>query len=175
MIIKKYDFTDFKLPAIKNMLEIAGKYDNINIYPPIGDHQLSILGAVNNIEFDGYILNIGTACQLCEISDRFIEGKFETRPFFFNKYLLTVTGLPGGDYIMNNDNHNLENYLYDKYKKAIDMLPPKNIILITGGVLKTKRELIINVVSRFSIDYLVNLDIDALNGLKILLKKENSL
>lgn len=172
IIKRKYDDVSFKLPNVIDDLSIVGKYKNINIYSPIGDHQLSILGATYDMNFEGLILNLGTAGQICEVSKDFISGEFETRPYFFNKYLLTITNIPGGAYIKANDNKDLEDYLYNVYKESIEKLPKSKKILITGGLLNIKRNLIVKVIERIGIDYIINMNVDALHGLEILISKK---
>ena len=136
-----YRVTDLKeysdglvLPKITNQVECVGVYNNKKIYTPIGDQQSSILGA--NATSEQYILNLGTAAQLCYISKEFVEGDFESRPYFNGQTLCTVTGLLGGKFIRENYNDsNVENVLFKNYYSAMKRLPKCEKILVTGGTL----------------------------------------
>ncbi len=172
MIHMKYDDTPFKLPKAEKYVTKVGMYNDISIYTPIGDHQLSIFGA-NLDNFDGYILNLGTACQICMVNDEFISGEYETRPYFNDKYLLTITGLPGGAYIKSKEvTSKLEDELVNKYRDAIQKLPKRDKIKAIGGLLNSRRELIERVLKRLDIDYLMSNECDALIALEYVVKGE---
>ena len=172
MIKMKYDFEPFKLPKVEKEAKIVGTYKGINIYTPMGDHQLSIFGANTDL-FDGYILNLGTACQICMVYDNYISGIFETRPYFDNKYLLTITGLPGGGYIKSKEvSKELEDELVLSYKDAIEKLPKRNQIKAIGGLLNSRKELIENVLKRIGIDYFLSNECDALIALEYVVEGE---
>ena len=166
MIKMKYDDEPFKLPKVEKYVTLVGTYNSINIYTPVGDHQLSIFGA-NKESYNEYILNLGTACQICTVSNKFISGDYETRPYFNNKYLLTVTGLPGGGYIKSREiSKELEDELFYRYKDAIDKLPKRGKIKAIGGLLNSRKELIENVLKRLNIDYILSNECDALKALE---------
>ena len=172
MIQMKYDYEPYKLPIVEKYVKKVGDCNEINIYTPIGDHQLSIYGA-NLDNFDGYILNLGTACQICMVYDEFISGEYETRPYFNDKYLLTITGLPGGAYIKSKEvTQELEDELVNKYRDAIQKLPKRDKIKAIGGLLNSRRELIKRVLKRLDIDYYMSNECDALIALEYVVKGE---
>ena len=172
MISMKYDDVPFKLPKVEKYVTKVGTYNGINVYTPIGDHQLSIFGA-NTDKFEGYILNLGTACQICMTSKEFISGDFETRPYFNNEYLLTVTGLPGGGYIKSKEvSQELEDELVMKYQDAIQKLPKRDTIKAIGGLLNSRKELIENVLKRLNIKYILSNECDALIALEYIVRGE---
>lgn len=83
------------VPAYERIGEarICGK--RVFFYPDIGDQQASVLGAMREKEKEIYI-NIATAGQTARVTESFLTGEFETRPFFESSYLNTFTGLPAG-------------------------------------------------------------------------------
>jgi len=165
---KTLDKVPFKLPEFVSEVTIVGKYKDISIYSPLGDQQCSILGATYDLNFNGYILNLGTASQICEISDSMLLGEYESRPYFNNKYLLTVTYLPGGAYIKSHDLEEIKEEVYLKWKHALDILDKRDSILVTGGLLNSRYDFIKEELERLNIRYIINNDFDALYGLEII-------
>lgn len=86
-------------PRIINNLEPCGTYTCQNsafpLYPDLGDQQTCVLGALVRPGRDLNI-NIGTAGLISCITQRFERGPYETRPYFENRYLKTISGLSGG-------------------------------------------------------------------------------
>lgn len=82
-------------PRITDRLESCGRYRSLDIYPDLGDHQCSVLGIGAHARTD-LIVNIGTAGQIACISDEFMWGTHESRPFFDGQYLNTISQMPGG-------------------------------------------------------------------------------
>lgn len=169
--VKKHeaDICGFTLPRAEYSVKEAGRYEESAIYTPVGDQQAAVLGACGGVEnFDGYVLNLGTAAQICLVSDSFISGDFESRPYFGGKILCTVTGLPGGAAISAYCDKEPEDRLYEEYFSAIGKLPERKEILVTGGVVKHRRKLLERVLKRLGMEYRINAAFDALDGLKIL-------
>ena len=85
-------------PEIKPHGSIAGFYrinnKKIPIYTSCGDHQCAILGVL--IDDDELSLNIATGSQVSILRTSSEFGNYQTRPFFENKYLRTVTHIPAG-------------------------------------------------------------------------------
>lgn len=83
------------LPAVTAALVPIGQADGLTVYPPVGDQQASFLGTGT----DGVLLNIGTAAQLCALSDEPLShSPLESRPYFLpGKRLRTLSGLPRSD------------------------------------------------------------------------------
>lgn len=85
-------------PEIKPHGSIAGFYSKNNkkipIYTSCGDHQCAILGVL--IDDDELSLNIATGSQVSILSTQIEFGNYQTRPFFEDKYLRTITHIPAG-------------------------------------------------------------------------------
>ena len=66
----------------------------IPCYPPIGDHQAALAGAfLQNGELS---LNISTGSQISLLTDEFMPGARQTRPYLDGRLLSTITHLPAG-------------------------------------------------------------------------------
>ena len=173
----KYDKAGFKLPNICKKVEKVGEYTGINIYTPIGDQQCAIKGTMDTIKDENcYILNIGTASQLCCIEKGLVNGEFESRPYFEGKTLCTVTRLTGGAKMKEyQSDAKLVADLYKQYNEAIQKLPKKEKIIVTGGGSKKYHEIIEKVLKKLKIKYEFNENFDALLGLNNLSKGETTM
>lgn len=168
---RKFDEVGFNLPSVCYDIEVVGKYKNSNIYCPIGDQQCAIYGVGKYYDLSQcYILNIGTASQLCCVSKEPLSGDFERRPFFKEENLLTVTRLPGNTVISKNEK-GLETVLFKAYREAIKKLPKKEKIIITGGTSVKYKELITTVITKLKLPFEFNEGFDGLIGLEILRRK----
>lgn len=168
---KEREKTAFKLPIGSYTIKAIGRYGNAEIYTPVGDQQAAILGAVGK-DFQGYVLNLGTAAQLCEILDGFVCGEFESRPYFDGKTLCTVTRLIGGGVIAEHTDEELYERLVEDYGKALKKLPVCSRLVATGGLVKYRKELLCKVLDRLGVNYSFNENCDALAGLEIVSKGE---
>lgn len=168
---REKDAVPFRLPNERYKVERIGRYGATEIYTPVGDQQAAILGAVGK-DFDGYVLNLGTAGQLCCIAKGFETGEFESRPYFGGGTLCTVTRLAGGGEIKDYADGEIEDRLVEEYGLAIKRLPKRDKILATGGVVKYRRELLCKVLERLGVEYAFNEDCDALAGLEKIAKGE---
>lgn len=125
-IIRKAGLQDIVLPLlVDEEFKACGTYETngrkIYVFPDYGDQQVSILGS-NPQEYEGHI-NIATAAQVSCISDEFIAGEFETRPYFENRYLCTISNMPSG-----RDLNVLINFLCDTFKTITgNELPPSKV------------------------------------------------
>lgn len=63
-------------------------------YAPIGDHQCAIVGAL--LGANELSLNISTGSQVSLLTESWLPGDYQTRPFFDGHLLNTVTGIPAG-------------------------------------------------------------------------------
>lgn len=165
----KSDYNQLELPIAKKDVEKAGEYKGIAVYTPVGDQQAAILGV--NATNDSYILNLGTAGQLCTINGTFITGDFESRPYFWGKTLCTVTRLMGGKAILEYQEEDLEEVLFNNYYNAMKKLPQRKKLIITGGVVKYRREMLTRIAQKIGIEFSLNEELDAINGLKILMEE----
>lgn len=91
-------FKGLSLPTAVREVKPCGKYKNIDIYPPMGDHQTSFLGAR---AFEGEaVLNLGTAAQLSLLVDEETDcfDGMEYRPYFVKDHrIATLSGISGSD------------------------------------------------------------------------------
>ena len=109
----------------------------------------------------------------CETGDIFLSGDFECRPFFDGKFLYTVTGLYGGGYIRENSRgKGIEEALVSDYKKALEKLPEKKNLIVTGGTLEYHKDLIFGVLKELNVKSRIAGKVDAINGLCYLAKAE---
>ena len=162
---KTCDAVSFKLPCVTYEVLPVGSYNNTQIYTPVGDQQASVFGAVDK-DYDGLVLNLGTAGQMCCIRNGFVCGEFESRPFFEDKTLCTVTRLIGGSIIAEKSDAELEDLLLNDYKSAKEKLPYCNQMIVTGGVIEYRKKLLSNVLDKLNVNYTFTHQCDALNGLK---------
>lgn len=90
---------DFIFPDIVHEQEICGyyisPYGSIPVYPDIGDHQASVLGALDGSNHTA-VISGGTAGIVSVVSNEAAPGDHENRPYFGDRYLKTMTRLPGG-------------------------------------------------------------------------------
>ncbi|MDF2723886.1 MAG: hypothetical protein K0Q59_3561 [Paenibacillus sp.] len=86
-------------PDIVDEQDICGYYDSpygrIPVYPDIGDHQASVLGALGGNSHTA-IVSGGTAGIVSLVSPEAAQGDHENRPYFGGRTLKTITRLPGG-------------------------------------------------------------------------------
>lgn len=114
------------LPNVYKQITKVGKYQGIDIYTPVGDHQVSFLGS--GAGKDSYLINIGTAAQVSCLFKEETYANCEHRPYFNDKYrLYTVSGLNDGAGL--NDKERFFKNLVD----AIGVLPSKSRIVFGGG------------------------------------------
>ncbi|MDQ3249676.1 MAG: hypothetical protein M3Q45_10790, partial [Chloroflexota bacterium] len=73
-------------------LTIAGK--RLPCYTPVGDHQCALVGSF--LGAGELSLNISTGSQVSLLTEQLTLGDYQTRPFFDNRFLNTVTGVPAG-------------------------------------------------------------------------------
>lgn len=98
-IISKLGFENMVLPelALDDYKACGTYYTNgqaVSVFPDYGDQQIAILGC-STTKGDG-VVNIATGCQVSVITDKFIPGKYELRPYFEGTYLGTISNMPAG-------------------------------------------------------------------------------
>lgn len=98
-LIETLGFQDIRLPEIAAAdFEPCGFYETngvrIPVYPDFGDQQTAILGCMAGPE--DVVVNIATASQISVTTGRFSPGEYEVRPYFEQKYLNTISNMPGG-------------------------------------------------------------------------------
>lgn len=158
--------TPFNLPNACQQIKPLGKIGTCLVYPPVGDQQASVYGA--NDYNEAMILNLGTAAQLCTLAPGRVYGDFESRPFFGPYTLCTVTGLPGGREIDQQDAlRELEDTMVSRYQAALKQLPKRSKLVLIGGVINHHAPLLERVTQRLGW-HQVTYDhhADALEGLR---------
>ncbi|MBQ2754224.1 MAG: hypothetical protein IJF30_02055 [Clostridia bacterium] len=131
--------TNLVMPEVYKEITPIGTYNGVQIYTPLGDHQISFLGS--GADEDKYLINIGTATQVsCLHNESYPDGEYEKRPFFNRQRLYTISGLVGGDKIYFGEG---KEELLGQILKAISELPPKKEILLGGGGAKNIYEFLI--------------------------------
>ncbi len=151
------------LPQVKMRPDVVGIFEGRKIYTPIGDQQASILGCGGDEE--SYIMNLGTTGQLCCIEKGFSIGEFESRPYFNGSTLCTVTNLMAGKKIQKMAD-GWEDCFYKEYSSALQRLPKRNKIIITGGVTQYYHDKVEKLVRNFKFPYTFSPKQDAIEGLK---------
>ena len=170
---KSQDVYPFSLPQATYSVQKAGNYNQIEIFVPIGDQQASILGATKGEELNCWILNLGTPGQICTLANGFVSGNYESRPYFNDKTLCTVTGLPAGAVISQYTDDEIKNRLIEEYSNALNKLPKRDYLLVTGGLVKYRKPLIEEVLNAIGVKYIFNYQADAIFGLEIIAKGVN--
>lgn len=83
------------LPKVTNQLHEVGKYNNISVYSAIGDQQASLYG-VGLANSGSLSLNIATGSQVSTLSNKYVPGSYQIRPYFDGYFLKTITHIPAG-------------------------------------------------------------------------------
>lgn len=161
-----------RVPEASYRVLPIGNYRGACVFTPCGDQQCAVLGA--GAREDEYVLNLGTAAQLCCPAKGYVEGDFESRPYFGGNTLCTVTGLIGGGEMLkfSGDEETLTERLYENYAAAMTRLPRRGGLLITGGVVGYRRETLCRVAERLKLPYRFHEGTDALEGLEKLSKEQ---
>ena len=152
------------LPEASYDVRPVGLYRGRRIYTPCGDQQCSVLGAGGGE--NRYVLNLGTAAQMCTAERGFAAGNFESRPWFGGNTLCTVTGLSGGKVLGEGKKDAAS--LAEEYLAAAARLPERKEMLVTGGAVRWHRAVLEAAFGKMGIPYAENEGADALEGLKIL-------
>lgn len=154
-----------KLPVAFKDIELVGfSPNNAAVYTPVGDQQAAVLGSGAG-EGD-YVMNLGTAGQLCCIKNGFTAGDFESRPYFGDKTLCTVTNLMAGSAINHNEAKDWTERFFNDYNNAFKKLPKSNKIIVTGGVVRYTKNKLIQILDRLGLPYEFNKGEAAIDGLK---------
>lgn len=117
-------FDGLILPSVVRDIAPCGKYENMLIYPPMGDHQVSFLGSFVTEE-EG-VLNLGTAAQLSMLTSDDCEhiSGIEYRPYFEKgKRVATFSGILTSD----------SEKLLSRIKSAVGSFKNLKHVLISGG------------------------------------------
>ena len=98
-ILKELEMDAITLPSLaQDDFSPVGFYrsglEDVAIYPDYGDQQVSILGSMAGQ--NDAVINIATASQVSIVVDVFSPGAYETRPYFENRYINTISNMPSG-------------------------------------------------------------------------------
>ena len=155
-----------RLPVADGGVSLIGRTERgMKVYAPVGDQQASVLGSGATEE--DYILNLGTAGQLCCIQKEFVAGDFESRPYFGGKTLCTVTGLPAGGAIQN-EGVRIIPEMTAACLSALKKLPLRRRILAVGGAAGHYRAMVERVLEKIGLPFEILSGEMALNGLSLL-------
>lgn len=88
----------FRLPAITSRMECCGYYEDgavrLAVFPDVGDVQTCVYGT--SAAAGDLVINIGTSGQLIYVTDEYIPGEYEIRPFYDNNFCNVISSMPGG-------------------------------------------------------------------------------
>ncbi len=95
--IAKLNMRELCLPPVTDDATAVGFYCGIPVFVPIGDHQASFFGSVDNAA-DSILVNIGTGSQISAVANGPdpVPEDLELRPFYNGRYLLCGCSLCGG-------------------------------------------------------------------------------
>jgi len=125
-------FEGLELPRVTNEVAICGKYKNVNVYAPLGDHQISFLGS--GAAGGEAVLNLGTAAQLSALICKSAEMRepYEYRPYFSDKErLITLSGMKSSNI----------SHLIARISESINCFRDIKRVLICGGASKNSSEI----------------------------------
>jgi len=122
-------FKGLTFPECTKQVECIGKYRGMDIFSPMGDHQISFMGS--GAGADKYLLNIGTATQISCLGDgEYPKGDYEKRPYFDDKGLITVSGIVGGAELYKGQG--IDKF-FNSVEDALKLLPEKTGVIVGGG------------------------------------------
>lgn len=143
--------------------EAVGIYRGARWHAPVGDQQASVAGS--GLRKGQALLNVGTAAQMCAISEEAVYGAYESRPYFGGRTLCTVTGLTGGrDYAYWAQRSGARR-LAEEYGAALERLPGCEGIRAVGGACRHYRTMLEEALCRIGVPWEICEDRDALDGL----------
>ncbi len=162
------DKAPFRLPEATCAVECAGEYRGCKVYTPVGDMQAAVFGGTEGYDAERYyLLNLGTAGQMCAVSYRFVTGDFESRPYFHGKTLCTVTRLPGGASLRTGTEAE-RRVFFAACANALRRLPSRKKILAMGGTALAHRAWIGPVLERMGLSVVFCTGGEAVRGLELL-------
>lgn len=86
------------LPEITHKIECCGVFREcglcLDVLPDVGDVQTSVHGT--NAGTGDLIVNIATSGQVILLTDRFVPGDYEIRPYFDGTYCEVISRMPSG-------------------------------------------------------------------------------
>lgn len=167
----------FRFPEALLRVIPVGMYAGRRVFAPVGDQQAAIASLPAKVLRECYILNLGTAAQLCCVGEEYLafgESCLECRPFFGGRYLYTATGLLGGDWFRSHCKQtDAAAQLAQCYVRAIEKLPRRSALaVIGGGVAVHYAQLLQDALARLNIDCQM-VSADAADGLGNIMREEH--
>jgi sugar (pentulose or hexulose) kinase len=97
-VIAKLGLDALRWPRIVPQGAVIGEWTHrgrsLPVFAPVGDYHVSQVGAL--LEADELSVNVSTGSAVIQIAARCEIGDFQTRPWFDDRYLKTITHLPAG-------------------------------------------------------------------------------
>jgi sugar (pentulose or hexulose) kinase len=97
-VLERLGLAHLQWPALRPFGSVVGEYRHrgrmLPVYTPVGDHQCSVVGAL--LAEDELSLNISTGSQASLLTADWQPGDYQTRPFFDDRFLNTISGIPAG-------------------------------------------------------------------------------
>lgn len=97
-ILEKVGLDFLDLPQIVDEMNCIGYYKkgdiNLAVYPDVGDVQACVYGV--GTQSGDLFIHIGTSGQVVYVSDTYVKGDYEIRPYFHEKYCKVISRMPGG-------------------------------------------------------------------------------
>ncbi|MCO6453257.1 MAG: hypothetical protein J5I90_20920 [Caldilineales bacterium] len=97
-VISKLGLGSLRWPLLRQQGEVVGIFQvggrSIPCYTPVGDYQCSLVGAL--LQGGELSLNISTGSQVSTLKSTLEFGNYQTRPFFDDRFLATITHIPAG-------------------------------------------------------------------------------
>jgi len=91
-------FGEIEWPKLTTVTDWVGKYPassgDIPCHPAVGDHQAALFGT--DLTERELSVNASTGAQVSLLTNSWQPGDYQTRPYFGNCYLNTITHLPAG-------------------------------------------------------------------------------
>ncbi|MFN0052625.1 MAG: sedoheptulokinase [Planctomycetales bacterium] len=96
--IRRLGLESLQWPALGDFRTPVGTFRHagreIPWHPAVGDHQAALAGAL--LQTGELSINISTGSQLSRLTQEFLPGAYQTRPYFDGRYLNTITHIPAG-------------------------------------------------------------------------------
>jgi sugar (pentulose or hexulose) kinase len=93
-VIGKLGLASLDWPEVRPSGSIVGAWRGVPCFTAVGDQQCALAGAL--LGERELSVNIGTGSQVAMIADSVPSDGLQTRPYFDNRFLRTITHIPGG-------------------------------------------------------------------------------
>ena len=93
-LIGKLGLQTLRWPDVRPAGSIVANWHGAPCYAAVGDQQCALAGAL--LDDRELSVNIGTGSQVAVLTDAVLADGLQTRPYFDNRFLRTITHIPGG-------------------------------------------------------------------------------